>query len=171
MELKDKVQRTLHKKYIKNNLLERNEKYVDLTPKAAKLYKAAISILRKKRYANKQNIKLKQHLKNMKHLFSSHFITRYNKLSKTQKIFIQMQLRTAQQSRQVSGNNFIHRNDTTDVSMFLNVTENGNKNEEHVRESTMGFTVIDYIKCTTVQPNYHNVSRVIFLSYLFIHIF
>ncbi|XP_071573000.1 uncharacterized protein [Temnothorax nylanderi] len=69
----------------------------NLTPKAAKLYKIARNLLKRKRCMEAQNSSMRRILRTSKRLQSTNFIEQYEGLSKTQRILIQMQLRTAQQ--------------------------------------------------------------------------
>lgn len=75
----------------------------NLTPTEAKLYKIAKIIL-KKRYVDAQMSKLKKRLKRNEHAKNSDFIKNYKGLSETQKVLIEMQLRTAQQPCHMSLN-------------------------------------------------------------------
>ncbi|XP_024874994.1 uncharacterized protein LOC112456393 isoform X2 [Temnothorax curvispinosus] len=73
----------------------------DLTPKAAKLYKIARNLFKRKRCIEAQNSSMRRILRTSKRLQSTNFIEQYEGLSKTQRILIQMQLRTAQQPSHV----------------------------------------------------------------------
>lgn len=88
----------------RRTLLQDVVKQADLTPRAAKLYKIAKMLVKKNRYTDAQNVNLRKLLKRTQSVVTSNFIEQYAGLSKTQRMLIEMQLRTARQPCHVSEN-------------------------------------------------------------------
>ena len=91
-------------------MLLKDIKQADLSPRAAKLYNISKKLIRKHRYLKKQNVEVRRRLKNIERTYSNDFIEKYNGFSKTQRMFIKLQLRTAKQAPKVSKSVFINTN-------------------------------------------------------------
>lgn len=126
-------------------------------------------LLRKKRYSQNQNSSLRQRLKNMEKIYNPHFIDKYNKLSRTQRIFIQMQLRTAQQAGHVSNNFMLSKIRALNFDRFLNqLDENGeSKYNQEATRGYIGSTTVDN-QCTMqiCQPSNQNCCNMPLVMYL-----
>ncbi|XP_076287299.1 uncharacterized protein LOC143212401 [Lasioglossum baleicum] len=77
------------------NVLLRGMKKCQLTPTAGRLYNVAKKLLKRNRYANRKREDLKTRLERARALSESSLINRFENLSDTQKMFIEMQLRTS----------------------------------------------------------------------------
>lgn len=98
----------------------------------------------KGRYYQKQNIKLKR-MKNINHLFRTDFVNQYNGLSKIQRTFIQMQLRTVQQAPTVSMSIVVKN---VGFNEYILLNENGSKKskEDIITSQTRIINATNYTK-------------------------
>ncbi|XP_076232906.1 uncharacterized protein LOC143178257 [Calliopsis andreniformis] len=93
---------SISQKSHRNILLQDNMKQCQLTPKAAKLYKIAKTLMKRNRYAHRKREDLKARLERAMVLSESNLVHRFQNLSTTQRMFIEMQLRTSRSMPQVS---------------------------------------------------------------------